>query len=261
MKVAAAAAVVVAAGYLLLPSRTTVAPVAAVPSRDTLYVNRGRLPVRDTLPDGSVADLYPGSRMTMRVGFDSSRRDVHLSGEAVFHVASERNRPFTVFTRDVSTTVLGTVFHIIENGRTTSVRLLQGKVVVKSIIQPDMVAILQPGNECIFDESRHILSAINRKPAPAIPLPPPDLGSLNDSSFVETDSAVLFKNLPLPRVFQVLGRSYATTIYFNSAELSARKFTGNIDKKQSLEMVLNGIALLNDLTVEPRERGFRVTVH
>jgi len=257
--VAAAAALV--AGYWLVPSPDTASPVAAVPSRDTLFINRAHIPVRETLQDGSVVELFPGSSMTMHNGFDSDRRVVHLTGEATFNVATEKYRPFTVFTRELSTTVLGTVFHITETGRTTSVRLLQGKVVVKSLARPDMVAVLQPGNECTFDEKHNILRKINQPVLAAKPLPAPELGSLGDSSFAETDSAILFKNLPLPRVFQILGKSYATPIYFDRAALSARKFTGNIDKKQSLETVLNGISLLNDLTVEPQEGGFRLVNH
>jgi transmembrane sensor len=74
-----------------------------------------------TLADGTV--LHIGPRTTLKVDFDDARRIARLSqGEAVFEVAKDPMRPFTVSTHLIDVTAIGTRFGVsIESGVTTTV--------------------------------------------------------------------------------------------------------------------------------------------
>lgn len=77
---------------------------------------------RVTLDDGSVVHL--DARTKLKIEFTVARRLVHLErGWAVFDVAKDRSRPFTVSTDSVDVTAVGTKFGVaIDNGVTTTVQ-------------------------------------------------------------------------------------------------------------------------------------------
>ncbi len=64
------------------------------------------------LPDSSRIYLNAGSTISYSQAFGDSDRRVMLSGEAFFEVAPLRDRPFTVKTGNLLTTVLGTSFNV-----------------------------------------------------------------------------------------------------------------------------------------------------
>ncbi|MET0310176.1 MAG: FecR domain-containing protein [Sphingomonas sp.] len=81
------------------------------------------------LADGTSVTLNTRSRLI--VAFTEGRRFVRLTrGQALFEVAHDRNRPFTVEAADRQITALGTVFEVrVDPGR-VNVVLFQGRVVV-----------------------------------------------------------------------------------------------------------------------------------
>jgi len=75
------------------------------------------------LPDGTTVRLGPDSALA--VNFDERERRVRLvKGEAFFEVTPDREHPFRVATREVTTTVLGTAFDVrlSEDGAAVAVR-------------------------------------------------------------------------------------------------------------------------------------------
>jgi len=74
-----------------------------------------------TLEDGTI--VHVGPRTKLRVDLGTERRTVHIErGEAVFDVAKDPNRPFTVSTHLIDATALGTRFGVrIDPGVTTTV--------------------------------------------------------------------------------------------------------------------------------------------
>ena len=81
------------------------------------------------LPDGSIVTLNTNTRMA--VAFSNGRRLIHLwRGQALFEVAHDANRPFTVEAADRQVTALGTIFEVrVDPGR-VNVVLFRGRVVV-----------------------------------------------------------------------------------------------------------------------------------
>jgi ferric-dicitrate binding protein FerR (iron transport regulator) len=74
-----------------------------------------------TLDDGST--VHMDARTKLKIEFSDERRLVHLfEGRAVFEVAKDKNRPFTVRTHIVDVTAVGTRFEVAINpGVTTTV--------------------------------------------------------------------------------------------------------------------------------------------
>ncbi|OZI06140.1 hypothetical protein BWI93_21790 [Siphonobacter sp. BAB-5385] len=65
-----------------------------------------------TLQDGSSIILNPGSRLSYPVQFAADKREVYLSGEALFEVAKNPKQPFFVYANELIAKVLGTSFKV-----------------------------------------------------------------------------------------------------------------------------------------------------
>lgn len=105
------------------------------------------------LADGTHVWLNSGSRMEYPVVFDRKARRVRVSGEAMFEVTHDADRPFIVETFASEIEVLGTKFNVVadESRSLFSTTLLEGKVKVTSgeqqvMLQPDEVVSLVNGH-------------------------------------------------------------------------------------------------------------------
>lgn len=105
------------------------------------------------LSDGTHVWLNAGSRIEYPVVFDRNVRRVKVSGEAMFEVTHDADRPFIVETFASNIEVLGTKFNVEadESRSLFSTTLLEGKVKVSSgdqhvILQPDEVVSLVNGH-------------------------------------------------------------------------------------------------------------------
>ena len=82
-----------------------------------------------TLSDGTVATL--GADTEIETEYAPGKRIVRLaSGAALFEVASDPDRPFSVQSDRVTATALGTVFEVRSNGGVTRVAVAEGRVEV-----------------------------------------------------------------------------------------------------------------------------------
>ena len=82
-----------------------------------------------TLPDRSVVTLNTDTSIAVR--YEPDRRQVELlQGEASFVVQSDPERPFTVASRGVATTAVGTQFLVKDRTTDVQVTVLSGSVLV-----------------------------------------------------------------------------------------------------------------------------------
>ncbi len=237
------------------------AALSADAGKDTTLINGKSVLQRVTLEDGSVVELSPASRITFHRGFQRDKRTVLLAGEAVFRIAEEKSRPFTVFTRGFSTTVLGTEFRIraYADSVTSCIQLLSGKVMVRNMKHPDQTAYLSAGQECTFNNVKNSLGGmIATHPASPSNRNGGVLNSQANGRSEDNDSEILFKNESLTRVLSKLSEFYHTPLRFDRVEMNKRKFTGSVQKDQSLEEALKIITLLNDLHVNREDSVYRV---
>ncbi len=119
-----------------------------------VFATTGRAPRVVTLDDGSVVDLDVDSRIAVRMS--GERRDIELlSGRAVFAVAHDASRPFTVTADGSRTTALGTHFQVAKQSGRIVVTLAEGSVAVEGQQQPTNAASwqerLRPGEQLSID--------------------------------------------------------------------------------------------------------------
>ena len=222
------------------------APVYVNPA--TTFRNDTRHKVSYTLDDGSVVTLYARSEIICNQPFDNNKRDITLRGKALFKVAKDKARPFTVYAKGFSTTALGTTFRIsaYDSSKRSTVKLLEGKVALKPLLLPGKTVYLKPGQSCAFLQGsntfRRIIPVTHAISKTIIPDP-------IDSTITESKTEIRFANTPLPAVLKKIAQAYKVIIDPENINLTGRRFTGNFSKQQSLEDVLSTIAGLNNITV------------
>src|SRR4030095_15150141 len=119
-------------------------------------------------PDGSEITLFDSSEITYKEPVEGSRRDVYLVGKAEFKVAKNKSKPFTVYSGDISTTAIGTVFTVTarQNEKFIRVKLDEGKVVVKSTVADNQKWIkdfyMTAGEELTYDKSKQTATVQSR---------------------------------------------------------------------------------------------------
>lgn len=91
------------------------------------------------LADGSTVSM--NSRSKIRVRYSNGERDVDLlEGQALFHVAKDRSRPFIVRADDTRVRAVGTQFDVYEKHEGTTVTVLEGQVAVLARPAPAQAA-------------------------------------------------------------------------------------------------------------------------
>lgn len=107
-----------------------------------------------TLEDGSEVHLDVASEIAVRLS--ERRREVELlAGRALFHVAHDRERPFSVSVGDNIVTALGTRFQVQKQDRTMLVTLTEGSVEVSAAHEASMQR-LEPGEQMSVDTVNHL---------------------------------------------------------------------------------------------------------
>jgi transmembrane sensor len=82
-----------------------------------------------TLADGSLIELNAQSKI--RVRFTADRRAIELvEGQALFHVAEGKARPFVVESSDTTVRAVGTEFDVYRRATGTTVTVLEGRVAI-----------------------------------------------------------------------------------------------------------------------------------
>ncbi|MET0635290.1 MAG: FecR domain-containing protein [Chitinophagaceae bacterium] len=210
-------------------------------------------PLSLSLPDGTLIELMPGSEVGYPTPFTNNRRDVYLKGQALFQVAKDANRPFTVYAGRLATTALGTVFRITafnQETKITSIHLLEGKVVVRpdSLLTRKGVepVILKPGQELRFDPVKQ-LAMVRVKDKIIIK---PILKSPEKLSETKPDDFISFHDQPLDEVFRMLTEKYQNQITFDKAQLTGMSFTGEYNhNRETVFGFVQTVCLLNGLNV------------
>lgn len=206
-----------------------------------------------TLNDGSAIMLYPGSSLTYDTDYGKANRLLKLTGEARFVVAKDTVRPFIVEAKGYTTTALGTTFTVdARDGGKVRVRLLSGKVVVKSTPQtPFMITdqYLLPGEELAIQVDR---SAMEKRSFVEEPKSPVRVAPARSSSpkKVYRGTDLHFEETPLLEVLERIGAAKNLRFDLREADVRDSHFTGNFSEKDDVETMLDIICTTNDLTYE-----------
>lgn len=109
------------------------------------------------LPDGSMVALNSDSKLTYGEDF-LHNRVVNLHGEGFFEVVKDELHPFSVITKNISTTALGTSFNIKAYSEKPEIQIVlaSGKVKVENTLDNSFHEIL-PGEATTYSKENQIL--------------------------------------------------------------------------------------------------------
>jgi transmembrane sensor len=202
-----------------------------------------------TLPDQSKIKIYPGGEIRYALPFIKAKREIFMNGKSYFQVTKDKDHPFVVYAKGVSTTALGTSFTITanNNSKLIQVKLHTGKVWVKHMgsfkNQSLFSKILLPGNELVFNQITQNVKVV---------LPPKVIAEN------EMKTELNFSQTPLSEVFIILEAHYKTKIIYKPEDLKEISFTGSLNLKHTLNQILAEITELNQLIKEQTPNGYLI---
>jgi transmembrane sensor len=255
--VAAAVCILALSTFLWTRGRQSATPTVAAATTGTpplvSVINNADSVLAITLEDGSTVQLEKNSSLSYYKPFINDRRDISLRGIALFKVAKDKKRPFTVYAGGIATTALGTRFLVnATDSRKVMVRLLEGKVVVRTAADAKMTmndVYLTPGQEFSFDRSsrQYVVNATHDRTNVAGAGEPP-----------VSRNELVFHKEPLGKVFEKVGRLYGVSLNYRKEDLHGLYFTGTFLQNDKLDLVLSTICNVNDLL--PARNGDKIVI-
>lgn len=107
--------------------------------------------MRMELQDGTIVWLNAGSTFKYPVDFSTLQRDVFLTGEAFFKVASNKKWPFVVHTKELNVKAVGTAFNVkaYPNEKAVTTTLVEGIVKLEDA-EKKFSYTLKPKQELVY---------------------------------------------------------------------------------------------------------------
>lgn len=201
--------------------------------------NNSKKLIAFNLPDGSTVTLSPNSSISYYQPF-TKNRNINLNGDAIFKVAKDPAKPFSVLSNNIITTALGTIFKVSGSTQTVKVELLEGLVVVRpeytSFVMKD--TYLKPGEQLSINKKMGTYAVSNK---------------LKNSKNVTQDKVepktnnLTFNKSPLNEVISNIGNQFNVLIQYNKSDVQKLSFTGTFTSSDSLQTILSIICNTNDL--------------
>lgn len=206
------------------------------------------------LRDSSVVLLYAGSSLQYDKDYNVNGRKLYLKGKGRFTVKKQEQQPFTVYSKFVSTTALGTVFEVQESADSTVVALFEGRVKVQDYASPSAGTVyLRAGQQATGSRDAGIaVTAMVREPVA--------VQKNNPKRSVQDKNAALlsFRQASLVNVFEQLAEKYKVNIRYDKQEVSGILFTGNFGADEIVAEILQVIASINKLEIHSDHQGFTI---
>jgi hypothetical protein len=231
---------------------------ASIPQTNTKKINTSTAPLELVLEDGSTVKLTPNSTLSYPKRFATDKREVYLTGEALFDITKNPEKPFLVYYDNIVTRVLGTSFTIKTNSNTKDleVSVITGKVHVfenkllssntdshrdlKSVIlvpnQKAMYNIKNHDFETTLADSIHSLVGFK------------DISKSNKLVALE-ESFIYEKSTRLKAIFHQLETVYGVDIIVDNDNIYNCVFIGDLSKQEMLKK-LNIICMTVGATYE-----------
>jgi transmembrane sensor len=232
----AGSAAAVAAALMVVIALPPTAPTEA--THQTFATAKGQHQ-HIALSDGSVIDLNAETKLTAKLS-GSERRITLADGEAVFDVASDKTRPFTVETAQGAVRVVGTQFDVRSRDGELTVTVSRGKVAVRS-------ASADPSAEPVFLTPGMQLSLGAAKTEAVARVDP-------QAAFAWREGRMVYRDQPLAKVVADLNRQFPEQIAIGDTALDKIRITGVIvlDNPQA---VTSRLALMLPIRTVSSERG------
>lgn len=204
-----------------------------------IYTEKGTKAVVP-LPDGSTVWLNSDSEIIYATDFPGSTREVTLSGEAYFKVASDSIKPMIVTTnKGYSVKVLGTEFHIksYDNDSFSKITLNSGNIKLmykgKNLKERESEISISPNETVLLGEVKkpEILVQTER---------------ITKNDIAWRDGELVFDRTPMAEAVKMIERWHGATFDIKNTSLLKHSITANF-KTESLVQILEVIKLLTGI--------------
>lgn len=196
-----------------------------------------------TLPDGTRVHLNYNTKLTYPLQFTGDTREVVLDGEAYFFVAKDSRHPFIVHTRCGDVKQYGTEFNI--NTHYDSRSLLgnygvQGSGVAVVLVNGSISVITQNAERMVKPSEMALLSSNGN----------PSVKQVDAALFTSWNTGTFsFDNCTLDKLMDVIAKWYGSEVEFRNEAFRKSRFTGELDKYDSIKNDLHAISLITGLNV------------
>ncbi|MGY5851903.1 FecR family protein [Salegentibacter sp. F14] len=192
------------------------------------YGKRGSL----TLSDSTKVWVNSGSKLIYPAVFKGDERQVYLTGEAIFQVAHNKNKPFKVLSENQEIEVLGTVFNVsaYSNEVISHTVLKSGSVRIKYHKDNNKVIKIKPGTMASFNAETRGLNSKQVNP---------------EDYFSWREGFLSLKMNSLQDIAAKLSRYYNVEIKFEKGFPENSTFSGRLDLLKDVDSVLEIINKTN----------------
>ncbi|WP_103866489.1 FecR family protein [Aquimarina sp. I32.4] len=212
---------------------------------NTIVVPYGKR-TKITLSEGTKVWLNSGSKLTYPVAFNGDKREVYLIGEAIFDVSHNKEKPFYVVTDNYDIKVLGTVFNVSSyaDDSYATTALQKGSVEIKyngnSIFGKSSLKIT-PGTLAIYNNKTKNINS----------------SKVDVSKYMSwRDGKFIFKKEKMEVILKKLSRYYNVTINIQNEALKNQTFSGHLDLKDTIGMVMEVLKQTTDLKYKVENKEF-----
>ena len=192
------------------------------------------------LSDGTSVMINSDSKLSIPDQFVGKERRVYLEGEALFHVTRDSEHPFIVETDNGDVTVLGTVFNVnaYPDEAYIQTTLVEGSVAFKGKGM-DSSRMISPGEQITYDiQTKDI-----------------NVERVNTGIFTAwTEGKWIIEGMRLDEIMKQLARWYDITVFYQNPEAKEFVFTGDLEKYNTCNVILDIISMTTNVEFELKER-------
>lgn len=196
------------------------------------------------LADGTRIKMNSDSKLIFPHKFNGKERRVRLEGEALFDVEKDSEHPFIVETAKGDVHVLGTLFNInvYPDEDIVQTTLVEGRVVFKGKGMLQNVELF-PGEQVTY----------NMKSGES------HVEEVNTKVYVGwAEGKWLIEGKRLEDIMKQLSRWYDVEVFYENPEAKELVFTGDLEKYDDCEVVLNIISMTTNVMFTIRDRAIIV---
>ena len=185
-----------------------------------------------TLRDGTKLWLNAGSQIQYDAQFGRSNRNLSLSGEVYFEVASDKKRPFIVDVEGIKIKVLGTHFNVnsYRENDGVAVALFEGEV---EIMTNNGIATLKPGDMARYDAATGKTTVTQNAAGNAL---------------AWRDNKLVFAGETFEQIVCALERSYNVKVNIHNEQVKSRRFAGDFTNNETIDQIFTVMSVNGKFT-------------
>ena len=182
-----------------------------------------------TLGDSTTVILNSGSLLIYPKNFQGNKREVYLTGEAIFDVAKDQGRSFIVKTPDFSIKVHGTLFNVSSypDAECSYATLKEGSVSVLANGKEEY--LLSPNQTLCYFRDTHKVTV--------------EQSDVTDA-FSWKDGCLCFKSASIHSIIGTIERYYGVRVYLTTGKYDSALVTAKFIHGESVEELFSALSLV-----------------